>query len=794
MYKILPAIIGIFFLFSCSTKKEQKLEFNAAQYVNPQIGSVHGRWFFYTPAALPFGMAKLAPHTNAYESLGSWLPGGYDDRHTSIEGFGHFHEFQIGGVVVMPTVGELKTVPGTLENPDDGYRSRFDKKDEHSEPGYYSVFLKDYNIKAELTATERVGFHRYTFPESKESRLIFDIGHKQGESSDVIEAFAQLVNENEIEGYVETYPEYAKFCDPSNHVKMYFIAQLNKTPEEVGTFIDSKTEPGSVTTKGVGNGIYVTFPTSKSEVVEMQVGLSYTSIENARLNLETEAASKTFDEVRDAATRQWNEMLGRIRVEDSNKENKTKFYTGLYHALLGRGIASDVNGQYKLNGDGIGQIPLDENGKPRYNHINTDGMWGGFWNLSQLWAMAYPEIFRQYLQSNIDFYKETGWLHDGEAAGVYTNGVQTNFQGLLIASAYNCGFRDFDWETGYEAAVKNELEYRGRDLGNGKYDLHYFVNNGFVPYQDTIISNGWAFNFGASHTLEYAFSSYAVAQMAKNRGNEEDYHKLMKQAGYWKNLFDTETRFIRPKLPNGEFIENFDPMKAWDGFQEGNAYQFTWFVPHDVAGLMKKIGKDLFNERLENTFEESQKSMFGGGQEIHSFSGVEMLYNQGNQPCLHQSWLFNYSGKPWLTQKWTRTICNEFYGTEPLHGYGFGQDEDQGQLGAWYVMASLGLFDVQGHAGANPTFQFGSPLFEKVTIQLSEKPNHQLIIETKNNGPQNHFVQNLRFNGEPLENVWLEREKLMQGGTLIFEMDSIPNETRGVKILPPSMNDGWKQN
>ncbi len=782
-------VIFLVILFACTPKPEQKPEFNAVQYVNPQIGSVHGRWFFYTPAALPFGMAKLAPHTNAYESVGSWLPGGYDDRHNSIEGFGHFHEFQIGGVVVMPTVGELKTIPGSLENPDEGYRSRFDKKDEHSEPGYYSVFLKDYRIKAELTATERVGFHRYTFPESEESRLIFDIGHKQGESSDVIEAFAQLVNENEIEGYVETYPEYAKFCDPGNYVKMYFVVQLSKEPSSAGTFVDENIQPETASTKGVRNGIYVTFETEENEVVEMQVGLSYTSIENARLNLQTETGEINFDEVKNVATEKWNKMLSRIQVEDDNPENKTKFYTGLYHALLGRGIASDVNGQYKLNGEGIGQIPLDENGKPRYNHINTDGMWGGFWNLSQLWAMTYPEYFSQYLQSNIDFYKETRWLHDGEAAGVFTNGVQTNFQGLLIASAYNCGFRDFDWETGYAAAVKNELEFRGRNLGNGKYDLHYFVKDGYIPYQDTIISNGWAFNFGASHTLEYAFSSYAVAQMAKQMGNEADYQKLIKQAGYWKNLFDAESKFIRPRLPNGEFIKDFYPMKGWDGFQEGNAYQFTWFVPHDIAGLMEKMGKDLFNERLENTFEQSRKSLFGGGQEIHSFSGVEMLYNQGNQPCLHQSWLFNYSGKPWLTQKWTRTICDEFYGTEPLHGYGFGQDEDQGQLGAWFVMAALGLFDVQGHTGTEPTFQFGSPLFEKVTIQLSENPNHHLIIETKNNSPENYYVHSLKFNGEPIENAWLEREKLMQRGTLTFEMDSVPNENWGAKNPPPSMSN-----
>lgn len=781
-------ILCMLVLFSCNKSEEKKPEFNAVQYVDPQIGSVHGRWFFYTPAALPFGMAKLAPHTNAYESLGSWLPGGYDDRHTSIEGFGHFHEFQIGGVVVMPTVGELKTIPGTLENPDAGYRSRFDKKDEHSEPGYYSVLLKDYNIKAELTATERVGFHRYTFPESENSRLFFDIGHKQGESSDVTEAFAHLVNKNEVEGYVETNPEYVKFCDPGNRVKMYFIARLSKTPESVGTFQDSIIQENESSTKGIRNGIYLTFNTSANEVVEMQVGLSYTSLENARLNMETEATNISFDEVHKTATKKWNEMLDRIQAEGNRPDDLKKFYTGLYHALLGRGLASDVNGQYKLNGEGIGQIPLDENGKPKYAHFNTDGIWGGFWNLSQLWAMVYPDYFSQYLQSNIDFYKETGWLHDGEAAGAFTNGVQTNFQGLLIASAYNCGIRDFDWQTGYEAALKNELDYNGRNLGNGKYDLHRFVKLKYVPYEDTIISNGWVFNFGASHTLEYAFSSYAVAQMAKSLDKTDDYQKLMTQASYWKNLFDPETKFIRPKLPNGKFIKDFDPMKPWDGFQEGNAYQFTWFIPHDPAGLIEKLGLDLFNERLEKTFTESQKSGFGGGKEIDSFSGVGALYNQGNQPCLHQSWLFNYSGKPWLTQKWTRAICNEFYGTEPLHGYGFGQDEDQGQLGAWYVMAALGLFDVQGHAAANPTFQFGSPQFEKVTIQLENNPAKKLVIKTENNSKENMYVQGIHLNGNSLENCWINRADLMSGGELIFNMDSIPNKNWGVKTLPPLMS------
>ena len=787
----------LFFVFLCSVgctddKVDDKPLQDLTQYVDPQIGSVHGRWFFYTPAARPFGMAKLAPHTNAYNSPGSWGPTGYDDRHTSIEGFGHFHEFQIGGLVFMPTVGPLKTVPGSLEDPDSGYRSRFNKKDETATPGYYSVILDDYKVKAELTSTERVGYHRYTFPKSGEAQLVIDIGHKQGESSDVTDAFAKIVNTNEIEGYIETYPEYVKFCDPGKRVKMYFVAKLNKEPLRTGSFVDSVQKKEAIATKGINNGLYLTFAMEQDEVLEIKTGLSHTSIANARLNLETESKGKSFDVVKKESQAIWNNKLNRIVVEGGQKADRVKFYTGLYHALLGRGLSSDVNGDYPLVDGKIGKTELDGTGKPTYDHYNSDGIWGGFWNLSQVWALAYPDYFSDYIQSNIDFYKDRGWLHDGVANGVYTNGVQTNFQGLLLASAYNVGIRDFEVETGYKAALKNELEYHGRNLGNGKYDLSYFVKDRYVPYRDTIISNGWVFNFGGSHTLEYSFSSYAVAQMAKSRNDKSRYDKLIGQADYYKNLFDPETKFIRPKLENGSFIKDFDPMKGWDGFQEGNAYQYTWYVPHDPAGLIDLIGKPLFNERLETMFTDAQKSMFGGGsEEIHSFSGVEKLYNHGNQPCLHNPWLFNYSGKPWLTQKWVRTICDEFYGTEPLHGYGVGQDEDQGQLGAWYVMASMGLFDVQGHTSAKPSFQFGTPLFEKITIQLDETyyAGKQLSIEVKNQQPGKLYIQSLSFNGAPILKNWMYRNELMQGGTLSFDLGPQPNTNWGVDTPPPSMSN-----
>ncbi|MCP4450943.1 MAG: glycoside hydrolase family 92 protein, partial [Planctomycetes bacterium] len=362
---------------------------NAAQpdftsYVNPQIGSVHGRWFFYTPAALPFGMAKLAPHTNAYGSPGSWLPCGYDDRHTSIEGFGNLHEFQIGGIVLMPTVGKLQVVPGSLEDPNSGYRSRFDKSSEQAKAGYYTVGLKDYDIKAELTATRRVGFHRYTFPESTDSHIIFDIGHRQGESGRIIDAQVAQVGERAISGKVITYPFYVHLNDTGRYVTLYFYAELSKAPSEVGTFSATETNPSysypltwyktlnttifphKKSIQGRGTGLYVTFPTQEDETVLVKVGVSYTSVENAKKNLGAEAAHLTFDAAYAQAHDTWQESLARIEIEDDDTVNKQKFYTGLYHALLGRGMSSDSHGTYPAKNGTIGTLPM-KNGKPLHN-------------------------------------------------------------------------------------------------------------------------------------------------------------------------------------------------------------------------------------------------------------------------------------------------------------------------------------------------------------------------------------------------------------------------------------------
>ena len=691
MKRLCFLVICMSIIMGCSTSTSSTKAL--VDYVDPNIGTAHCRWFFYTPAAIPFGMAKLAPSTDAHlGNPGGWQAVGYDFRHTSIEGFANFHEFQVGGVVFAPTVGELQTVPGELENPDGGYRSRFDKKDEVAAPGYYSVLLKDYGVKAELTAMKRVGFHRYTYPKTELANLIFDIGNKQGESGEVKDAEVQYFEDGRVEGYVITSPVYVNIYQKGADVRMYFSAVLNKKPVQVGTFVKDVVNPGKHQEKGPGAGLYMTFSTEEQEAVEVKVGLSYTSIENARFNRETEAADVTFDQAKKNATDVWNESLSRIYVEGGKETDKVKFYTGLFHALLGRGLASDANGYYPKNNGTVGRIALDEEGNPVHQHYNTDAIWGGFWNLTQLWSLAYPEYYSDWIKSQLLVYQDTGWLGDGIACSKYVSGVGTNFTSLAIAAAYNCGIRDFDVKQGYEAALKNEVEWRGRLEGAGKMDVRQFVERGYSPYEKRfdMVTREEGSGFGASHTMEYSFSSFAVSQFAKHLGKEDDYKLLSNLSNGWKNLYDPETRLIRPKDTKGNFLEDFNPLAPWKGFQEGNAVQYTFYVPHQIDELVDLVGQETFNNRLDSIFLLSQKNIFGGGKEVDAFAGLKTVYNHGNQPNLHISWLFNFSGKPYLSQKWVRAILDEFYGLEGIHGYGYGQDEDQGQLGAWYVMSALG--------------------------------------------------------------------------------------------------------
>lgn len=770
------------FFMSCATQDNKAQQEELGQYVEPRIGTAHCRWFHFTPGAMPFGMAKPAPSTNGHiGNKSGWEATGYDYRDQSIEGFPCLHEFQIGGIVLMPTNGTLKTIPGAVDDTSgNGYRSRFDRADEIATAGYYSVLLKDYGIKAELTATPRVAFQRYTFPAGEQNHILFDIGNRQGESGAVRDAEINLTDDGRVEGWVITEPEYVRKYQPGASVPLYFSAVLDKAPESCGAFNGENVRPGEKKATGVGAGLYLTYQTRDQESVTAKVGLSFTSVENARLNRETEAATLTFDEAKELSHQTWEEYLGRIRVETPVQEDKVKFYTGLYHALLGRGVASDVNGAYPKNDGSVGQIPL-KNGKPIHNLYNTDAAWGAQWNLSQVWALAYPEYYSDYISSHLLVYKDAGWLADGIANSRYVSGVGTNLLSTIIAGAYQCGIRDFDLNMGYEACLKNELDGENRPLGAGKVDTRYFTEYGYVPHQDKGDGPDEAFMFSASHTLEYSYSAWAVAQWAKQLGKTEDYERLMDLSKGWERIYDPTVNFVRPKKKDGTFLEDFNPMQVWRGFQEGNAWQYTFYVPHDAKGLVAKVGADVFNQRLDSIFTVSRKLIFSGGTEVGAFAGLQTLYNQGNQPCLHIPWMFNEAGRPSLTQKWVRAILNEFYGTDGIHGYGYGQDEDQGQLGAWYVISSLGLFDMKGLTDPEPSFALGSPLFDKVTIQLDNRyyKGKEFVIETRNNGKENDYVQSMSLNGKALTDTRIPFSEIVKGGELMLEMGNQPKDQYG---------------
>ena len=488
-------------------------------------------------------------------------------------------------------------------------------------------------------------------------------------------------------------------------------------------------------------------------------------------------------------------MLGRIQVKGGRESDRVKFYTALYHALLGRGLASDVNGTYPMNNGGVGQISLNDDGTCPYHHYNSDAVWGTFWNLTQLWALVYPDYFSEYVRCHLDLFRDCGWLPDSIATGKFVSGVGTDYMGLVVSSAYLRGIRDYDAEQAFAAVLKNEIGWQNRPLGVGKADLKSFIELGYSPLlrSEPGLSGSTAAGsqFSASHTLEYSFSAYAAAQFAETLGKTDKHKQLLGMSHAWEQLFDDDTGFIRPKDADGKFLADFNPRKPWVGYQEGNAWQYTFYVPHDPAGLIRRIGADTFNRRLDDIFKEAELTQFGGGKEVDAFAGVENVYNHGNQPSLHIAWLYNYGGRPWRTQHWVRRICDVFYGTGPVHGYGYGQDEDQGQLGAWYVMAGMGLFDVQGLTGRNATMQLATPLFDSIRIQLHPEYHIGGVFEILAIGDpsENPYIQSARLNGQQIDQCWIPWEQIVRGGRLELKVDKQPSRSWGTATPPPSASD-----
>lgn len=729
-------------------------------YVNPMIGTSGARWMLYPGPCLPLGMVKLSPDNTGetHYKLGA----GYEYTIKSISGFGMIHSWMMCGFLTMPTMGDIQINAGTVDDPDAGYRSRIQPENIVASPGYFSVPLDDYGIKAELTTTTRTAFQRYTFPAKGSGQILFDMKISEEEPSTIVAASVKKVSDTEIEGYV------SRKAGEWNEYTVYFVARVNqpfgsmggwKGTEIVNTASELKTDLNQ------DFGAFLKFSLKDNQTVLLKTGISYVSIDQARLNLDTEMKpfGWDFDAVRLNARQVWNNLLSKIKVEGGTETDKMKFYTNLYRAYCSRTIFSDVNGKYTDMCEKIQQVK-----DPESPVMGCDAFWGSAWNLNQLWSLMTPCIAEDWAKSELELYDKGGWLPDAPGGLEYSSIMVASHQVPLIVNAWQKGIRGFDAQKAYKAMYEIQMNPgRPHECGGyvGNRNLQVYKQMGFVPANQGPVSN----------TLEYAYDDWCVAQMAKALGKMDDYKYFMQRGQNYRNVFDPSCGYMRPKYAGGPWIEDFSYDKGVGGqgqnfgygskdYVEANAWQFSWFVPHDLKGLIGLMGKDEFNRRLEEGFKKS-----------YPYFTTEYV-NHGNQPNMEAGWLFNYSGKPWLTQFWVREILDGFYGTDPVNGYH--GDEDQGQMGAWYVLSAMGLFEMDGGASVNPVYEISSPLFEKIILQLDPRyfTGKQFTIEAKNSSKVNRYIQSAKLNGKPLNRFWFSHADLVKGGKLELVMGPNPNK------------------
>jgi len=779
MKKIVIFLILIGFCFT--TFSQNKTKKQPVDYVDPLMGTTFARWMLFPGVSMPFGMVKLSPDNQRK----GWKAG-YEYKIHNIAGFSHIHSWTMGGLLLMPTTGKLKITPGTEKNPDLGYRSRFSHKNEIAKPGYYSVFLDDYKIKAELTSTTRAGFQRYTFPKSDSAHIIIDLKIPTEYSYEIFEAKISKVTNTEIEGYsVQQSLRGANF----NNYRLNFVIRFSKPFD---TFNGWKREDIIRDTNEIylifGDediGAFLNFKTKEGEQILVQSGISLVSIEQARLNMETELNSFNwdFEAAKNQSRNTWNKLLSSIEVEGGSENDIKKFYTNMYRAYASRTILSDVNGKYVDMYEKIQQ--LEDPNSPVYG---CDAFWNTFWNLNQLWTLSQPEIANKWVKSLLEIYDKGGWLPKGPTGIEYSSIMVASHEIPLMVSAYQKGIRNYDVKKMYKAIRHNQMVpgicHPGGGLV-GNRNLKSYLKYGFVPNDKGPVSN----------TLEYAYDDWTVGQMAKAMGNESDYKTFTKRAFNYKNVFDSAVGYVWMKNDDSTWVPNFSPYGhstfLGSGFVEGNAWQYTYFAPHDVHGLIKLIGKEEFISRLEKGFEKSLPYRFNSESlNENGLIGVGILpINHGNQPNMQAAYLFNYAGTPWLTQKWVREIMYGFYGDDI---YAWPGDEDQGQMGAWFVMSAMGLFEMDGGASVKPFYEIGSPIFKKITIHLDKKyySGGKFVIEAKNVSKNNKYIQSAKLDGKTLNKTWFYHSDIVDGGSLVLKMGPKPNKKWGSKPedVPPSMS------
>ena len=773
-------ITAVFFTF-LSVSGQESVSKLPVDYVDPMMGTTFARWMMFPGVSRPFGMVKLSPDNQRK----GWKAG-YEYKINNISGFSHLHSWTMGGLLTMPTVGPLKITPGLEYEPDQGYRSRFSHEQEIAHPGYYSVFLDDYGIKAELSSTTRAGFQRYTFPESGEARILVDLQIPTEYGFELFEARISKVSDTEIEGFTRQQSlRGAQF----NEFKLHFVMRFSKPFDSFNGWLREEVfRDTSEIILLFGDhdiGAFLEFDTDEGEEIMVQSGISLVSIEQARLNMEEELGSFgwDFEALVEDGRDEWNMLLGSIEIEGGTATDKKKFYTNLYRAYASRTIWSDVNGQYVDMFERVQQ--LEDPDSPVYG---CDAFWNTFWNLNQLWTLSQPGIANKWVRSLLEIYDKGGWLPKGPTGIEYSSIMVASHEIPLMVSAYQKGIRNYNTDKMYEAirhcqTTPGILHEGGGRVGNR--NLSSYMELGYVPTEKGPVSS----------TLEYAYDDWAVGQMAKALGHESDYKTFTKRSFNYRNVFYPEEGYVWMRNADGSWAENFTPyghsVFFGAGFVEGNAWQYTYFAPHDLAGLINLLGRDEFNNRLEKGFEDSRPHRFNS-EHLHEngLIGVGILpINHGNQPNMQAAYLFNYGGKPWLTQYWAREIMDNFYGEDI---YAWPGDEDQGQMGAWYVMSAMGLFEMDGGASMNPFYEIGSPLFSRITIHLDPDyyPGGKFVIEAKGVSSENRYIQSASLDGKKLHKPWFYHSELVDGGSLVLQMGPEPNKNWGSapEDIPPSLS------
>ncbi|MCL1673643.1 GH92 family glycosyl hydrolase [Elizabethkingia ursingii] len=736
-------------------------------YVHPLIGT-EKMGHTFPGATVPFGSVQLSPETDtiSYELNGKYngdvykYCAGYRYEDKTITGFSHTHfsgtgHSDLGDFLVMPTTGQLKLNPGTASNPESGYRSRFSHSDETSEAGYYKVKLQDYNILAELTATTRVGIHRYTFPKTDQAHIILDLmaGIYNYNDKNVwtyvrVNDDRTLTGYRQTNGWARTRTVYfaMKFSKP---FKSY--GQKNYDGKRVYNGFWRKFDQNKNFPEIAGKQIrmYFDFDTQQNEAIEVQLAISPVSQANAMENLEKEAGNLSFDQIKTKAQENWNKELNKIVIKGT-EDQKVNFYTAMYHTFINPTIYMDANGEYK----GLDQNTHQAQG---FTNYTTFSLWDTYRALHPYFNIIQPKRNADMVKSMMAHYEQSSlkmlpiWSHYANE-----NWCMSGYHSVsVIADAIIKGNYTGDAKAALMACVAtaNKRNYEG--IGD-------YIDKGYIPAE----KNGTS----VSNTLEYAYDDWAIAQLAKHLGETEIYNQFIKRSENWRNNFDKTTGFMRPRMADGNFKKEFDLLSTHgQGFIEGNSWNYSFFVPHNPDGLIQQMGgKQKFASKLDQLFSMHLPDEFFADTEDITREGIIGGYVHGNEPAHHVAYFYNWTGQPWKTQKQVRHILEMQYKSTPD---GLGGNDDTGQMSAWYILSSLGFYPV---APGSEDYAIGSPAIKNAVLALENGKNFE--IEAIDQSPENVYVKKILLNGKEIKNFTLKHSDIMNGGKIVFYMSNKPNK------------------